>query len=111
MQTLQLDDNNNLVIKNGKLSVIEGIEACAQNTKTRIGICRGENPYNTAEGADFFNELLGKMGGRDYVREVIRKRILANSEIVQINSMDISLAKDELIVTSEISSIYGVFTL
>lgn len=111
MQTLQLDKNNNLVLKQNNIQIIADVDACAQDTKTRIGLCRGENPYNTSEGADFFNEILGKMGGRDYVREVIRKRILANDEIVQVNSMNISNEKDVFTIKSEISSIYGVFTL
>lgn len=111
MQTMKIDDNNNLVLTQGNLEIAEGVEACAQDTKTRIGICRGENPFNTGQGADFFNEFLGKMGGRDYIRETIRNRILDNDEIVQVNSLDISHEKDKLIITSEISSIYGVFAL
>lgn len=111
MQTLKLDENNNLVVFQGNLQVEEGVDACAQDTRTRIGLCRGENPYNTDDGADFFNEFLGKMGGRDYVREVIRQRILDNEEIVQVNSLSLNTEKDKLVMTSEISSIYGVFTL
>lgn len=51
------------------------------------------------------------MGGRDYIREVIRQRILDNEEIVQVNSLRLSTEKDKLVISSEISSIYGVFTL
>ncbi len=111
MQTLKLDENNNLVIFQENLQVEDGVEACAQDTRIRIGLCRGENPYNTDDGADFFNEFLGKMGGRDYIREVIRQRILDNEEIVQVNSLRLSTEKDKLVISSEISSIYGVFTL
>ena len=71
MQTLRLDDGNNLVIADKGLVVIDGADACAQDTKTRIGLVRGENPYDTTEGVDYYNELLGKMGvkhtyGRTY---------------------------------------------
>lgn len=62
MQTLQLDANNNLLVTEKNLTVIDGIDACAQDTRTRVGLCRGENPYDVTEGADYFNELLGKMG-------------------------------------------------
>lgn len=111
MQTLKIDENNNLVLWQESLEIADGVNACAQDTKTRIGLCRGENPYDTSEGADFFNEFLGKMGGQDYIREVIRKRILANDEIVQVNSLDIATKEDKLTITSEISSVYGVFSL
>ena len=109
MKTLQLDDNNNLVIKQGALVVIDGIEACSQDTKTRIGLVRGENPYDTTEGADYYNELLGKMGGVNYVREEIRKRILANDEIIGIKQMESEENRNthQLSITANIATIYG----
>lgn len=111
MKTLQIDENNNLVMVQGRITVIDGIEACAQDTRTRVGICKGENPYNTEQGADYFNEILGKIGGEEYIRENIRSRILDNEEIVKINNMKVSRDKTTTSVTAEISSIYGVFTL
>lgn len=111
MQTLQLDEHNNLVLADGSLTVNEGINACAQDTKTRVGLCQGENPYNTEEGIDYFNEVLGKTGGIEGVREIIRRRIKDNDEIVQINRLSASSTNGILNVTAEISSIYGVFEL
>lgn len=111
MQTLKLDENNNLVLDKNNLQILNGIEACAQDTRTRVGICRGENPYNTSQGADYFGEILGKMGGQGYVRDIIRERIGDNEEIVQINSLEIFHNKETMQVVAEISSIYGVFTI
>lgn len=111
MQTLQLDEHNNLVISNTSLNVIDGIEACAQDTKTRVGLCFGENPYDVTEGIDYFNDILGRLGGLDYVREAIRKRILASDEIVQIENMETKAHNGELDVVVNISSIYGVFEI
>lgn len=111
MQTLQLDEHNNLVFADGSLTVIDGINACAQDTKTRVGLCLGENPYDTEEGIDYFNSVLGKMGGVDNIREKIRKRITANDEIVQINSLQVKQNGKRLNITADISSIYGVFEL
>ena len=111
MQTMQLDEHNNLVLEDGSLTVIDGISACAQGVKTRVGLCLGENPYDTEEGIDYFNEVLGKTGGIDGVREMIRRRIKDNEEIVQINRLSTSSADNVLNITAEISSIYGVFEL
>ena len=36
MQTLKLDENNNLVIFQENLQVEDGVEACAQDTRIRI---------------------------------------------------------------------------
>lgn len=109
MQTLKLDENNNLVLSRGELVVIDGIDACAQDTKTRIGLVRGENPYDITQGADYYNELLGKMGGTEYIREEVRKRILDNEEIVGIKLMTIEEdhANQQTTVTANIATIYG----
>ena len=109
MQTLKLDDDNNLVIADKGLVVIDGVDACAQDTKTRIGLVRGENPYDTTEGADYYNELLGKMGGTAYIREEISKRILANEEIVGIKRMTIEEDQrtQKTTLTVNIATIYG----
>ena len=98
-------------LEDGSLTVIDGISACAQDVKTRVGLCLGENPYDTEEGIDYFNEVLGKTGGIDGVREMIRRRIKDNEEIVQINRLSTSSADNVLNITAEISSIYGVFEL
>lgn len=111
MQTVQIDADNNLIIVNGSLKVIDGVEACAQDTKTRVGLCQGENPFDTTEGIDYFNNILGKIGGFDYVREAVRKRILANDEIVQIESLNVTYNNRQLDVLADVSSIYGVFEL
>lgn len=111
MQTLQLDANNNLIVAQKSLNVISGVDACAQDTRTRVGLCRGENPYDTTEGADYFNELLGKMGGFDYLREIIRMRILANDEITGIRTLDIKTDKDTAEISAGIDTIYGEISL
>lgn len=107
MQTLQLDKDNNLVITRGALTVIDGATACAQDVKTSIGICRGEDPYDATVGIDFYNKSLGKIGGLDYLREQMRTRILAHPEVTGIRSIDADYASNTLTVTAHISSIYG----
>lgn len=109
MQTLQIDDRNNLVLSNTSLVVIDNVNACAQDTKTRVALCLGENPYNTNEGIDFFNNILGRMGGVDFIRESLRKRILDNDEIIEIRNLSIEKNGDVLNVVADIMSIYGVF--
>ena len=111
MISLELDKDNNLVITGGNLSTVSGVTACAQDTRTRVGLCAGENPYDTTEGIDYFNEMLGKLGGMDYIRERLRERILANPEITTINKLDIVSANGTTTVTADISTVYGSFQL
>lgn len=107
MQTLQLDANNNLLLTQNNMAVIDGVNACAQDTRTRVGICRGENPYDVTQGTDYFNELLGKMGGIDYLRENIRLRIMDNDEITGVRSLTVDTDHDTATITANIDTIYG----
>lgn len=113
MRTLKLDENNNLVVERNGIVLIDGIDACAQDTKTRIGIVKGEDPYDTDKGADYYNELLGKMGGERYLREEVRKRIMDNDEILGIKRFVVEQNRPEhkLTITADIATIYGGFSL
>lgn len=112
MQSLALDNDNNLIVTQGMISLKSGLQALAQDTKTRLCLCKGENPYDKNEGIDFDNEMLGKMGGMEYYKQAIRNRILDNSEnISNINKISINKEKDGLTITAEIESDLGAFDL
>lgn len=108
MTTLQMDDNNNLIVKNDNLHTVTGIVACAQDTRTRVGIVRGENPYNTSQGIAYFDEILGKLGGLDYLETVITDRIMDNPEISAVTNLDITSNDGTTTVTADVETIYGV---
>ncbi|MCH5202384.1 MAG: hypothetical protein J1F17_04170 [Oscillospiraceae bacterium] len=112
MKTLACDENNNLIISQGSLQVKDGINALAQDIKTRIGLCARENPFDLEEGIDFDNEILGKAGGQNYYKQAIRNRILDNPTDID-NIRDIQFTKDgdtaNLLV--EIESTYGAIRL
>lgn len=111
MESLKIDADNNLVLTQGNLAIAAGIDACAQDTRTRIGFARGENPYDTAAGTDYFSTILGKMGGIDYIREQIRSRIMDNNEITQINNLALTYEDGALNLAAKISTIYGNISL
>lgn len=111
MRTLRLDDHNNLVVAQGNLSVLSDVEACAQNTKTRLGLYLGENPLNQEEGIDYDNSVLGKAGGETYVKNIIQNRILESDEIRNVSALTLTREGDTLVCEATINSIYGAFQL
>lgn len=108
MTTLQMDSNNNLVVQNHNLRTTHGIIACAQDTRTRVGIVQGENPYNTEQGIAYFDDVLGKLGGTEYVKLAISERILDNPEINAVTNIEITSKGDITTVTADVETIYGV---
>lgn len=103
-----MDSNNNLVVQNHNLHTTHGIIACAQDTRTRVGIVQGENPYNTEQGIAYFDDVLGKLGGTEYVKLAISERILDNPEINAVTNIDITSKGDTTTVTADVETIYGV---
>lgn len=42
MESLKIDADNNLVLTQGNLAIAAGVDACAQDTRTRIGLPEGK---------------------------------------------------------------------
>ena len=111
MQGLMIDESNNLIIDKKNLSIVSGVNNCAQDVKTRIGICKGENIFNSDEGIAFDEDILGKMGGIEYIKDLIRNRILDSEEIETIQEFSLKHKNKQLEIETKISTIYGVVTL
>lgn len=111
MKTVYLDEKNNLVLRSGSLQIKEGIQALAQDIKTRVGLCRGENRFDVLEGIDYDNEMLGKFGGLEFYRQTIRNRIVGNPEVDGVKSFELTANGTQLTITADIKSMYGVFEI
>lgn len=111
METIFLDENNNIVLKSGGFQKKDKIEALAQDIKTRVGLYKGENRFDTSEGIDYDNEMLGKYGGQEYYKQAIRNRIVGNEEVEGVKKVEVSKAGTQLTITADIKSIYGDFKI
>lgn len=111
MLTLKLDENNNIELETGSFSFLENEFATAQDIARSLHLDKGENPLNTDEGIDWEEDILGKMGGLDYIKSQLRNRILKNSEVIDIESMTVERINDVLSVNTKINTIYGVINV
>jgi hypothetical protein len=107
MKTVFLDENNNIVLKAGNIQLKDGIEALAQDIKTRVGLYHGENRFDITEGIEYDNEILGKFGGMEYYRQIIRNRIEGAQEVEGVKRITLEKIGTQLKVTADIKSIYG----
>lgn len=112
MKTLNVTDRNNLIIKDGNITLAEDSEALAQSIKTRIGMCVRENPFNQKEGIDFDNDFLGKYAGQNYYKNAIRNRIMERPEGINgIYDIRFRRERDTAILEIDVDSIYGVMRI
>lgn len=59
MQGFKLDSNGDVMLENGKISIVSGTDLMAQTLKTVIGTNKGEWFMNDDEGIDF-DSVIGK---------------------------------------------------
>lgn len=108
MQTISLDNNNNIQLDiYGNIAFKNEAEALAQDIANSLSLCKGENPYNTEEGINYDDEVLGKYFGMDFIEDQFRNRILKNEEVISVRSLQIQKQNDILNISSNINSIYG----
>ena len=129
MKTLKVDNNNNFVISQNRLQIIQEKDACEQDTKTRIRLCKGEDFDDVTKGIDYFNEALGEYTGKNNMKDQIRNRILDSSEIDAVETLELERLSgivekeradgstytenqnDTIDLNSNMKSIYGDFEL
>lgn len=108
MQTIQLDQNNNIFLNNyGSMTILDGANALAQDIARNLSVCQGENPYNTEEGINYDNDVLGKLLDEDFIKDQLRNRILENEEVISVGNINIQYSNQQLSITTDINSIYG----
>lgn len=111
MQTLQLDENNNIKLNQNSLVILKDVEACTQDTRTRIALFKGEDFTDTTRGISYFDNILGVYTSQEDIKNQIKKRIMDNPEIYSVNKITLSKQDNKIQLNTEINSIYGVLEL
>lgn len=91
MADVALDTDGDLLIENGTLVLVEGIEAIKQNIQIRCQFILGEWFLNRLEGIPFFEDVLGTKNRELVVRGVFRRAIETTQGVKRIVSLDLSI--------------------
>lgn len=88
MINLKLDSDNNLIV-GSKLITIDGVEAVAQDCRTRLGMLLGEYPFDTTQGMDY--ATLFNANNRNNLKNAIINELKKDERIeyVTINSLSV----------------------
>lgn len=109
MKNFKLDGNGDVVIKNGEIEMVSGVDLTAQTFRQVIATNLGEWGYNPEEGMDF-STLLKKHYDKDFIQETIEaaiKQVDENAEIIDF-SCDVKERKAEIsfFIVTENEKIY-----
>lgn len=109
MITIKEDEKGIVIDEYGNIALLSDIDALAQDVKTRLLLNQGENPYNLDEGINYQDDILGKFGGEEYVRNIYKARIEENDEITEVQNIQVERGEgNTLSVSAEVYNIYGV---
>lgn len=104
MRGFKLDTDHDLSLDaGGRLEYVDGVEATAQEIKTRLLFMRGEAFTDLREGVPYFTEILIKGVDPARVRALIRQTIQSVPSVVDVPRVDFELdtATRQAVITWE----------
>lgn len=104
MTTFKLDSKNNLEFESN-FETLSGSSALIQDIKTLLLMFKGENPFNTSDGVDYYN--LMQRGDLNEIKRVIIERIKSDSRVKTIQNVTISNNKGNLDLSLQILTSWG----
>lgn len=110
MSTIALNERG-IVIENGSIKTLSGVEAVAQDVQSRILFNKGENPYNMQDGINYDTDVFGKYGGEEYLRNIYRDRIGDSPEITDVRNIQFTRGDRTINISAEVQTIYGVINV
>lgn len=92
MKDFMLDENNDVVIQNGKIQMVKDNEVLKQKVRTVLNTNKGEWFDNLNEGVKF-SKILGKGNTEDMIRDEIQQGLKQVDDTFTINSFEMELDK------------------
>lgn len=95
LKTTTLDDDNTVIgdlhLTDGDLVEVTGIQATAQELRSRLLFFKGTCFADLSEGVPYFQEILIKGVSIPRVREIVRQVIAGHPAIIDVPRIDITL--------------------
>src|SRR5687767_14640953 len=88
---IKIDSAGDLVIEDGDLVLVDGIEAIAQHIRIRLRFFRGEWFIDQRLGIPFYQSILVKNPNLDIVRAILREAIIETPGVVSVPRLDVEL--------------------
>lgn len=107
MSTIALNERG-IVVENGSIKMLSGVDAVARDVQSRILFNKGENPYDLQDGIDYDTDVFGKYGGEEYLRNIYRDRIGDSPEITDVRNIQFTRRNGAINISAEVQTIYGV---
>lgn len=108
ISTLAINEWGDLYLADGSnLVLLSGDVACAQDVGQATKMVRGENPFSTNDGVDYFGVVFSPTPDYDQFRYQITRAALTVPDTIDVSSLDISISGGQLDYVMDVTTIYG----
>jgi len=98
MTSFKLDANNNIDYQNN-IFTIDGVEAVAQDIKTRLMMFRTEYPFDATIGLDYYD--LASQNNRTVIENAIISRVLEDKRIKSVKTISVNFQNKNMNIRLE----------
>ena len=105
MVSLKLDNQNNLIFKNNFM-LVENKEAIIQDIKNLLLMFETEYPFDLTMGIPYYE--LAKNNNSNIIKNTIKERILEDTRVESITSLEVSFKGGKLQISAELNTSEGV---
>ncbi|QNS14577.1 hypothetical protein [Mannheimia bovis] len=103
MIDLKLDSQHDLMVKEGKLVLVSGVNLVAQRVKITLLTFLGEWFMDTTIGIPYLEQILVKPADKTKLENIFRKKILSVNGVNKIISIDTLINRTERLLQIKFS--------
>lgn len=86
---LKIDNTGDLVVENGDLVIVDGVDAIAQHITIRLKFFLGEYFLDVRIGLPYYQQIFVKNPDLDVVKSIFREVILTTQGVQTINELSL----------------------
>lgn len=108
ISTFAVNEFGDLYLADGSnLQLIQGEDAVSQDVGQATKMVKGEDPFDTTKGVDYFNTAFSPTPDYDQFRYQLTRAALSVPDTIEVTSLEITRDGDNLNYLMEVSTIYG----
>jgi len=111
VQIFAVNENNDLYLKNGRMVVVNGIQAVMQACEHAAKTLLGEMVLATNQGIPYFQSVWIGVPNFQQFEAALRNAFLAVPNVVEVVSLTVVQTKNVLTYTAVIRTNFGVGTI
>lgn len=106
--SIKTNQSNDLYLPDGRnLELVQDMDACVQDTRSKTLMRTGEDIYDATAGVDYFQYIFSPQQSYDDARQSLTDAILSGPDITGIESLEIQIDSGTFFFEATVVTPYG----